>query len=131
MSMEKLNPQIREVFIGVRNLRPIKVYPLSMADQFRMTDIFRAIVGKVTTYFSEDSHPLNEFAEFIQQTIVENLPNLLKYVCPDDEISLDELTNFQLTEIVAVVYKDNYEDAGKNVQSLAEKMKMFFLSTRS
>ena len=36
---DRLNPQVAEVEIGVRNLRKITIYPLSIADQLSTTDL--------------------------------------------------------------------------------------------
>lgn len=130
MSIVKLNPQIREVKIGIKELRSIKVYPLSMADQFKMTDIIRSVLDELSEHMNKDENNMRDLTEFILSSISDNLPSLLKYVCPEDDISLDDITNFQFTEIVGHVYKDNYEDAGKNVGSLVESLKSLFPSTR-
>ena len=46
----KLNPQIREVTIGVRSLRKIKIYPMSMADQTRFIKLVEEVLN---TYFAQ------------------------------------------------------------------------------
>lgn len=130
MSNQKLNPQIRTVHIGVKELRQIKIYPLSMADQLKMVDLIKNIISSITE--SPEVDETNEFAvaQILINQIEQNLPELLKYVT-DEEVSLTELTNFQFTEIVGHVYKDNFEDASKNVKSLVEKMTTMFSFTRS
>ena len=43
---DRLNPQVADVEVGVRNLRKIQIYPLSVADQLATTDLItEAIAG--------------------------------------------------------------------------------------
>ena len=127
---DKLNPQIRTVSIGVRELRSIKIYPLSMADQTKMVEVLKSIIQRI--FERQDAPDANDLiiADLIIEEIKDNLPTLLKYVT-EEELSLDELTNYQFTEIVGHIYKDNFEDAAKNVKNLVEKMKKVFNFTRS
>jgi len=127
---DKMNPQIRTVNIGVRELRPIKIYPLSMADQTKMVDLIKGVLLRVFERQEESDANDMQLAELVIKEIQENLPVLLKYIV-DEEVPLEDLTNFQFTEIVGHVYKDNFEDAGKNVKNLVEKMKKVFNFTRS
>ena len=122
MSEKKINPQIREVNIGIRELRSISIYPLSMADQMKMVDLIKGIFGSVYEVTQKDAVSSVEIADVVIEKIKEHLPKLLQYVT-DEEIFLEELTNFQFTEIVGHVYKDNFEDASKNVKGLVESMK--------
>lgn len=130
MSDKKINPQIRTVNIGVKELRPIKIYPLSMSDQMKMVDLVKDSFQVLIDYTQNEGTSDVAVAETFISLVKENLPSLLKYVT-DEEISLDELTNFQFTEIVGHVYKDNFEDASKNVKSLVERLSKMFKSTRS
>ena len=43
--MQNLNPQITDVEIGVRTLRKIKLYPLSVGDQMKMTAMIASTVS--------------------------------------------------------------------------------------
>lgn len=131
MSIVKLNPQIREVQIGIKELRPVKIYPLSMSDQFKMTDIIRSVFEEMNDAINSETYSTASLMEFVLEALTVNLPTLLKYACPEDEVKLEELTNYQFTEIVGHVYKDNFEDAGKNVKNLVEKVKTLFPSARS
>lgn len=127
---DKLNPQIRTVTIGVKELRSIKIYPLSMADQTKMVEVLKGIISRI--FERQDDPDVNDMviADLVIEEIKENLPTLLKYIT-EEELTLDELTNYQFTEIVGHVYKDNFEDASKNVKNLVEKMKKVFTFTRS
>lgn len=130
MSDKKINPQIRTVNIGIKELRPIKIYPLSMSDQMKMADLVKGTFQALIEYTQTDDASDIAIAETFISLMKENLPLLLKYIT-DEEVSLEELTNFQFTEIVGHVYKDNFEDASKNVKSLVEKLGKMFKSTRS
>ena len=130
MSNQKLNPQIRTVNIGVKELRPITIYPLSMGDQTKMVSLLKNILTKIMERNDDPDSNDIVIADLVIQELEENLPILLKYVT-DEEINLDNLTNYQFTEIVGHVYKDNFEDASKNVKSLVEKTKKMFNFTRS
>jgi len=129
MSNQKLNPQIRKVQIGVRELKEITIYPLSMADQMKMVDVIRVVFDEVAKFADETENAPMTIANTIIEQIKQNLPELLKHVT-DDEVPLDDMTNYQFTTIVGHIYKDNFEDAGKNVTNLVEKMKTLFNSTR-
>ena len=121
---ERINPRVREIDIGIRNLRKIKIYPLSMADQMKLTKI---INESLQTFFNLDEKEGKEgqlqFAAYMVSIIESNINKLLKLVCPDETPSniLKEIDNAQLSEIVKCVYQDNYEQPVKNVTSLFPK----------
>ena len=121
---ERINPRVREVEVGIRNLRKIKVYPLSMADQMKLTKL---INDALQTFFNLDEAKGDEgklqFAAFMVSTIETNINKLIKIVCPDETPSqlLKEMDNEQLSQIVTHVYRDNYEQPVKNVTSLFPK----------
>ena len=41
----QINPQITDVTIGVRSLRSLTIYPLSMSDQLKTTDLIKQAVA--------------------------------------------------------------------------------------
>lgn len=117
---KRINPRIKNVEIGILNLREIKIYPLSMTDQLSLTDL---INEAMKSFFESDRDGENEnliFVSFIVKTIRDNIKKLLKFVTPDEkpEIVMKEIDNHQLSEIVKIVYQDNYEVPVKNVMSL-------------
>lgn len=117
-----LNPDIREVKIGIRNLRSITLYPLSVVDQFQVTDIFTEAVGLFLA--NKGANDVQFIALFIA-VIKTNLSKILKLVLDTDEDSeaiLGEITNNQLTEIINTIYAMNYEVISKNVGSLLKKL---------
>jgi len=117
---KRINPQIKSVEIGILKLRKIKVYPLSMSDQLSLTDI---INEAMKSFFESSKGGEDEnlvFVSFIVKTIQDNIKVILKFIVPDEkpEAIMKEITNQQLSEIIRIVYQDNYEEPVKNVTSL-------------
>lgn len=127
-TFEALNPQAVVVEIGVRSLRKITIYPLSLADQLRTTDLIaKAMEGIIATEEQGDV----AMVSFALQVIKDNIGQILEMVTDEkSEKLLGELTNPQLMEIVEHVFDMNFGSIAKNVKSLAEKAKNLFPSAR-
>ncbi len=128
---KKINPQVMEVEIGIRNLRTITIYPLSLGDQLEMSDIISNTLG---SFFAlEDQNEL-ALATFIVELIQTNLEKIIGLVIPEDEKAkpiMKELSNKQTVELVGLIFETNYGgETAKNVQSLFEKVKGTFLLER-
>lgn len=122
--MEKLNPQISEVPIGVRELEPLTIYPLSMADQEALTDI---VQQSLNAFFSGEDKSDMAMATFVLEVVKQNLPKILKMITDantDTKVKalMREITNEQAIAIGQVVYRINYETLLKNVNSLLERV---------
>lgn len=112
----KLNPQIMEVEIGIRTLRTIKIYPLSMADQFKMSGI---ITEGLQGFFEKKDATDIEFVSFLLNFIQKNIEKIIKLISDENPTTIiKELTNNQVCEIVDIIYNVNYKKAIKNVTSL-------------
>ena len=121
--MADLNPQIREISVGTKELRKVTIYPLSMADQFNMTDAIVAAAGQFSTL---DPKSLSDTAivATMVNLIEENLQDLFNLLLDEEEqIAFTELTNDQFTDVVAIVYEVNYENSIKKLQDLIGKIK--------
>jgi len=120
--MEILNPDIQEVTVGVRKLRKVTLYPLSVVDQMKVTDLFQEAFGAFIA--SKNLNEMQFVALFI--TILKtNLPKVLALVTDPEEDSeklLSEITNNQLTVIANVLYEMNYAMISKNVNGLLKKL---------
>jgi hypothetical protein len=120
---EKVNPQITEAEIGVRILRKIKIYPLSMADQLTITDVISEAMQAFFTMQDagkEDISP--EFIAFAVQLLKDNIDRIIEMVTGEDpEKVKKDLTNDQLSDIVTIVYTNNFEGPLKKVQSLFQR----------
>jgi len=118
----KINPRIRNIEIGISNLRKIKIYPLSMNDQKELIDLINEILKSV--FDTDDSVGEKEkeliFVSKIVKSIEENIETIIGYVTPDEDINklMKDVDNAQLSEIIGHVYRDNYEEPVKNVMGL-------------
>ena len=103
----KINPQVADLEIGIRNLRTIKIYPLSLGDQLEMTDLITETIQEF--FASREKMEDKEDAEFVQffvKILRENLDKILSLIT--DEDILKELTNLQAVELADLIYEKNY-----------------------
>ena len=135
MSESKLNPMVREFEVGSRELRTIKIYPLSIGDQNKMGSVLveaiKMFADKANIYGTVDSvqaglDNVGIIAEVIDLITV-NLSKILTLASdvPQEEMDevVDSMTNMQLTEIVEGIWDMNYEGSVKNVQNLIQRIK--------
>lgn len=121
MTDRTLNPDIKEVHIGIKELSPIKIYPLSVQDQFEITNRIVDVISSMSDGVNLESN--EESLAFIQKVISENLGVILEYVTDDDQRpSFDRLTNNQCYEIAEIIFNVNYEAFIKNSQNLIERI---------
>lgn len=130
---KNLNPQVVEATIGTRHLRKIKIYPLSMADQSKVTAI---LTKEIVSFFNGrdvNSIPIMEFVEFVLNAIQKNFVEILKYVTDPEDIGdadniLTEISNVQAAEIASLIYETNYAALMnvKNVKSLLKLIQNSF-----
>lgn len=121
--MADLNPQITTLSVGTKSLREVTIYPLSMADQFKMTDALVSAFSKFSEVTSEHTSDAAVVATMVK-LIENNLQELLELVLADGEsITFDELTNDQFSDLVMIIYEVNYEGTIKKFRGLVEKVK--------
>ena len=124
----KLNPQVAETEIGIRNLRTIKIYPLSMADQLKLTDV---ITKGLQEFVEEGNDEDMAVVSAIVQLIKDNLADILTMVSDEEGTEiLKDLTNPQALGIAELIFDMNFGSLGKNAQSLAGKIRNLFPSAR-
>jgi hypothetical protein len=128
---KNINPQITSVFVGTRDLREVQIYPLSLADELKFSDL---ITKEINNYFKSTEELGEEesnmaMAAAIVKMIKTNIPKLLDLVT-DEPIKLSELTNAQAVEIASKIYDVNFDSLSKNVKSLSEKIKKVFQPER-
>ena len=123
--MEKLNPQITDGFVyGIRDLQELTIYPLSVGDQLKMTELIQELATK---YFMREDDTVGdvEFVKEIIEFIQKNLKQIVKLVVDNGvnvETILYDMTNNQAIVLAEIIYKVNYESLAKNVKSLVEKI---------
>lgn len=129
---DDLTPDIREIPIGIRTIKMLKIYPLSIGDQLEMTDILSNILTTIlekTADAAMEAEQANEGFSFINE-IVDLIKNnfrdfLVKVI--DTDISPDDvmkdMSNKQAIALINILYEANYEEALKNGKDLIMKVK--------
>lgn len=125
-----LNPAIKEATIGIRKLRKIKIYPLSMADQIEFTGL---VISSVVTIFETVKGGVENiaFAHHLYTLIKENIGKLLVYITDEGEALLKELSNEQALAIAEIVYEVNYGIMEKKAVPFVERLRKAFLPEQS
>lgn len=116
-----LNPQIKKVKVGIRDLREIEILPLSIGDQTELSDI----VTKAVQAFIKSGDTGDEvFIAGTLELLKDNIGRVLELITEGEDLGklLKEMTNTQAIEITTIVYQENYEDLVKKVMSLIGKM---------
>jgi len=124
---KKLNPQIMDVEIGIREMRKIKIYPLSMADQLKLTDV---VMKSVAEQLEQGGGDLS-IATFVIRLIQENIVEILKMATDEEgEKVTSEISNSQAIEIAEILFDVNYGAVSKNFKSLSKKVGSLFQQER-
>lgn len=120
---ERINPQVTDTEIGVRVLRKIKVYPISMGHQLKLTDLISEAMQAFFSMQEEGSEELNpEFVAFAVNLLKENIDRVIKMVTDEDPEKLkDDITNDQLSDLIGIVYTNNFEGPLKKVKNLFQR----------
>ena len=117
---KKLNPQITEIEVGTRYLRNVRIYPLSLGDEIRLTQLVEA---SLKDFFSEEKRTTVDFVSFLVSSIKNNLSEILTMTTDEKgEDIIKELSNIQFITVCEVIYKMNFEDNSKNAQDLLQKI---------
>jgi hypothetical protein len=129
---KKANPRIRQVEVGIKEVRKIKLYPLSLHDQIELSDI---VTESVLAFFGNEQEEKNDaqVLAFAIQTVKENLEKVLGLIAdPEQNVSLKEIDNTQASVIIGEVIDMNYtnELLAKNAKSLFGKIQSLFPSKR-
>jgi hypothetical protein len=111
-------PSFRTIVVGIRDPQERKVYPLSWSDTRKIQNLVYYCFAKVAD--SQIKDPVAIY-NFIFETIYENLVFVANLVIEGDEITGEELSAAQATELANIVYDMNFEIIVKNLQSLLQK----------
>ena len=123
----RLNPEVRQVDIGVRELRTISIYPLSLNDQISVVNMLATIIEEFSVGVSTEDATTEDILGFVSEFLVKNVDKILEFVTDEAERpSMEELTNSQSVEIGKCIFEVNFEDPVKNFQSLFQKGKAVF-----
>lgn len=116
-----MNPRVRVVEVGIRALRKVTIYPLSVSDQFSLNDL---INQGLKVYFEEAEKTQGNITPVLVSKLIDliraKLPTMLKLIIPDEDIKklLKDLDNEQLATIAEHVFTVNYGDPVKKLASL-------------
>jgi len=114
-----LNPDIKNINVGIKELREVKIYPLSMTDQFQLTEDLAQVISEMGSGVDFNSITNEDALQFMKKLLSENLIKILAYVTTEEERpTLDELTNNQFYEIANILFEVNYEGLLKNFKDL-------------
>jgi len=109
--------------VGTKELREVTLYPLSMADQFKMTD---AVVNVFKQFEELRPAELNDSAIVVAviSLIEENIQTILELIIDEEEkLEFSEFTNLQFSLLVEIIYEVNYADTIKKFQDLVGRIK--------
>ncbi len=130
MSDTSMNPDIKTAKYGVRSLKEVTIYPLSIADQLKATEIISDVLISFSTIDTKEDMADTEVISFAVKVVKNNLEKILSLVT-ETEVPFDDLTNNQLNDIVNIIFSVNYEGIIKNFQDLFGKMTVLLNSKRS
>jgi len=121
---KKLNPEVKTATIGVRVLREISVYPMSVGEQVKLTDVITETMKKFLEEGKEKEVDA-EFVEFLVGLIKEKVSEIIMIVTDetDADLILNDMTNDQLVDFAEIVYDMNFGGAKKKFQTLIKKVK--------
>ncbi len=132
---KRINPDIRNITYGKKELKELTLYPLSIGDQFKVTDVITSVVQKLVAGTKENQLDDFVFMSAIINALEDNLGKVLELIADisEDEVKniLQDITNSQLVDIVESVWSVDYEPALKKGKSLFERGKSVFDLKRS
>lgn len=118
----RINPQVMDVTIGIRNLREIKIYPLSIYDQTQFGNLLSKVLAKVFNIVPSDTEGTATIMGEIVEEVTNNLFKMIDLVTDEDGEELSkEITNEQALDLAMKVFKVNYEPIIKKVQGLLKE----------
>jgi len=131
----RLNPKIGKVTIGKKYLRDIDVFPLSLGDQFEVSDLFTEILSMFVVLMQSSEEDQAQTALGIGTSIFriarENLGKIISLTTEEDpDIIVKEITNDQVEIFLNLIYTMNFEDVSKNLKTLLSNLKTKLLSEK-
>lgn len=128
MTTEKLNPEIKDFQYGKRELKTVKLYPLSIRDQKELTELIPSFMEKIGSTKELTEGQDSMIFSVMADLITDNLEKVVSLACCTDEKESEEIafgmTNNQVMEFITYIWESNYEEVLKNGRNLFEKMQM-------
>lgn len=150
----KVNPKCRKVEIGVRTIREITIWPLSLADELEFSSRIVSLMNgyedianprlppipegsteegieSILQEFPSESEIEIKVATYIITAIKENLVELLAFVT-EEEVSLNDVDNDQFMDLCDTIFEMNFAGAvGKGMRLLSKVKSLFQQKTQS
>lgn len=116
-----VNPRIRELEVGIKEIRTIKIYPLSIADQEQFTDTIVSLFNEFFVEQGEDGKTKMEKMDNVEiiktifGEIKKHIRTLIKMTTNEDPNQmLNEMDTHQLSELVDIFWESNYAFLSNN-----------------
>jgi hypothetical protein len=123
-----LLPEVRQVQVGIREVRTENMYPLSLNDQFELADQITEVLSYIMDL--ESSGALKEADETdkdqtmgIIQSLLSSLHKSIPFILEKcfDDVTMSDVTNNQMIDIAYNLFDVNYKDLSKNLKDLFKK----------
>gem|GEM_PF-1940091 len=122
--LEMLNPQIKEILVGTKTLKKVKIYPLSTADQLELTGNISSSILNIIVLKEESNFKI---VSLIKDIVTDNIGKILTYVTDEGEPLMKEISNEQLLYLVEIIYDMNYGSLEKKTTEILKKIMKTFL----
>lgn len=135
------NPRIAKLEIGIREIREVKIYPLSIHDEFEMISIVKDVFSKISDDKSPQvtdtsktkkrkSSPTRkkeksgfDFLEVLAGELRNNFTEVISLITdPEDKVTLKELDNDQFADLVRLIYTMNFKESSKKLKDLFKEV---------
>lgn len=121
MANQDLMPIIREIQIGIEEVKEYKVYPLSVANFMELTEIIKEFIQAfIAEEAQADSRKHDaEMFPVLLEIFGKHINKIIHMVirnAPED--ITEQMTGAQLVGLAHIVYEANYEDILKNLKTL-------------
>lgn len=130
---KRLNPDIRQIVYGKKELKDLTLYPLSVGDQFKVTELATGIIQKLAGVGQNVTDLA--FMAAVMSSLEENFGTILSLITDISKKEIDtvvkDLTNTQLMDIIESVWYVDYEPALKKGKNLFDRGKSVFNLKRS
>lgn len=131
---KRLNPDIRTIVYGKKELKELTLYPLSIGDQFKVTDMITSVVQNLVAGARDGQLADIVFMTAVMNALETNLGKILTLISDTSEEEskevIDTMTNTQFLDIIESVWAVDYEPALKKGKNLFERGKSVFGSKR-
>jgi len=126
------NPRIKSITIGTRELRKVKVYPLSAGHQFEVVEMVSTLLAVAAEQQEQNDLSNTQVVELMRSVLQDKVGEILGFVTdPEDKVTLYDFDNMQLAEFAEILFEVNFGDVLKKFLATWDKAKGLFPSQKS